>query len=482
MPLRPHQVEPAAALLSILRQHQSAVDISDMGIGKTAHAVSVIAESGLPTLVIVPKIAISGWKTMLDNFNTSASLINYESLRTGKTPFGSWERSPGPSEVFFQCTHCQRKYKAVEIPDRCYCRDDGVHCFETKRKPRLYGKFIFHPAVKQVVFDEIHRCSALDSLNADMLIAARRQGLKILGLSATVASSPLHLRALGYALNLHSLQDFYSWAARFGVRRIPGAGFKWMVASEKQGAIMANIRASIIPARGVRVTTDSIPGFPECDVTAELYDLDSSPGQIDALYAEMAEAITELKLRGSFDKDSEHPLTKYKRAHQTIELLKVPLMQELAEDYLAKGFSVALFVNYSQTMTEIRKRLKIDCFVDGSPEGVRYRQRSIERFQANSARAIALNSDAGGICISLEDKIGTFPRVGLVMPNPSATIMRQVFGRLRRDGGKSRSHYRVLLAAGTLDTKVHRSLSAKLNNLDSLNDADLRPENLLISV
>jgi hypothetical protein len=66
------------------------------------------------------------------------------------------------------------------------------------------------------------------------------------------------------------------------------------------------------------------------------------------------------------------------------------------------------------------------------------------------------------------------------MPNHSAAKMRQLFGRLPRDGGKSTAYYRVLLAAKTIETNIHRALRTKLNNLDALNDADLNPGNLII--
>jgi hypothetical protein len=59
--------------------------------------------------------------------------------------------------------------------------------------------------------------------------------------------------------------------------------------------------------------------------------------------------------------------------------------------------------------------------------------------------------------------------------------MRQIFGRLPRVVGKSKSFYRVLFAAGTCEVPMHRAVSAKLNNLDALNDADLMPENLRLT-
>lgn len=475
--LRPHQIDPAKELLEILRVFDAAVDMSDMGIGKTYIAAWVAAQLHIPTLVVCPKISISAWHRAAAAFGDTLSVINYEALRTGNHPFGNWSRAARPREIYFQCINCQRRFKPEEDIPPCYCRTDGIHGFETRRKSQSRGSFNFHPAVGCIIFDEVHRCSGIDSLNAEMLIGAKRGGKRILGLSATPGTSPLHFRALGFALGLHKLGDFFTWASRLGVRRIPGGGFKWMVSAAQQKIVMAALRASIIPERGIRVTIDSIPDFPECDITAELYNLKGSE-RIEELYAQMADAIKQLRNTMLDDKSPDHPLTKLLRAQQEIELLKIPIAEELTADYLAKGFSVAIFTNYSQTITELSKRLKTKLIIDGSPHGVKNRDESIEKFQDNTGRVILANSKAGGVSISLEDRDGEHPRVGLVFPGTSATDFRQVCGRLRRHGGKSKSHYRILFADTPSDRAIHRNLSPKLDNLDALNDSDLTPENL----
>jgi len=233
----------------------------------------------------------------------------------------------------------------------------------------------------------------------------------------------------------------------------------------------------IIPERGIRVRKIDIPDFPGCDISAELYDLHKG-GRIDELYKLMSESIAKLRSASLSDKSSEHPLTKILRARQEIELLKVPIFEELVSDLNAKGFSVAIFVNFAQTIAELSKRLRTKCIVDGSPEGVRNRVASIEKFQLNQEQNIILNAEAGGPTISLDDRDGEHPRVGLVSLGFSATTTRQLFGRLPRHGGKSKSFYRVILADKTVETQIYRAVTPKLDNLDALTDADLSPENL----
>jgi hypothetical protein len=343
-----------------------------------------------------------------------------------------------------------------------------------------YGAFRFSHAIRLLIFDEVHRCSGIDSLNADMLTAAKRQNIMTLGLSATAATGPLKMNALGYLLGLHGGgSDFYRWARSLGCRKPPfEPGFRWMVSEAKQQEIMRAINATIIPSRGVRVRTKDIPNFPTRTISAELYDIDN-PEKIDALYAEMETPIRELESRMANDIAPESGITKQLRAWQKLELLKVPIALELGADYKAKGFSVAYFCNFSATIDALARRLQTDCIIDGRPENAKHRQCMVNAFQRNLSRYrdIILNCEAGGISIGLQDLDGEHPRVGIVFPNFSAVSMKQVFGRLPRDGSKSHSHYRVLFAAGTVEVSMARALRANSNNLDCLNDADLAPEN-----
>jgi len=244
---------------------------------------------------------------------------------------------------------------------------------------------------------------------------------------------------------------------------------------------MLGLREQIIPSRGVRVRSEDIPGFPACDIQAELYDV-TSPEVFDKLYEQVREAQEALKLRKLDDVAPDSPLTKILRARQEIELLKVPIAAELGQDYLDKGFSLVLFVNFRQTIDELVKLFPAARIIDGTPESLRYREESVALFQRNMLNTLIVNAAAGGECLSMQDLDGEHPRAGLVMPNHSATSMRQLFGRLPRDGGKSTAIYRVMLAAGTIETNIHRALRTKLNNLDALNDADLNPGNLVLSV
>jgi hypothetical protein len=482
--LRAHQCAPTARLSLLLDRYGAALDRSDTGVGKTYIGAAIVAARDAGTLIVAPKIARTSWLRALEHMGCEADFINYEMVRTGRTPFGHWDHQENASQrtEYFRCQCCQR---VVDVaPDGtpgpewapCYTHLLGIHCVEQRRRALSKGSFNWSSGVELLVFDEVHRCNGMDSDNSELLVAAKRQGIPVLGLSATPGVSPLHLKALGYVLGLHDLTDFPNFLRKFACRPDPRFhGWRWMAGRKLQVKLMASLNEAL-DARGVRVRVDSIPGFPECDITAELFDLEEG-GRIDSLYKEMEGALAALAERSATDVDS--PLIRILRARQKIELLKVPIFEELARDYVAKGLHVAIFVNFHASLDALRERLGCACVIDGRQKPDE-RQACIDTFQKDREPIVLANSAAGGICVNLHDVRGEFPRMGLVSLSFSSTETKQLFGRLRRDGGKSKSHYRCILAAGTVETQIHRSLSAKLDNLDALTDGDLMPENLRI--
>ena len=486
--LLPYQLKSVKHLASLLRTGQNAVDGSDCGVGKTFVAGGVIRELDLPTLVLAPQISLTEWRRMGEKLGVQFDVRNPEMIQTSRTPFGWWDHPrPKKLETELICDRCQQVVDPKENAP-CRCQRNGIHCVDPRTKSHQYGKFNWHPNIKLLVFDEVHRFGALDSLNSEMLIAARRQRIRVLGLSATAAENPLQLRALGYVLGLHELVDsgrddrcgFYRFAFRMGCRKHPFGGWYFAGDESERKKRMGELRQLIFPSRGVRVcVADLGDAFPERQITTELYDL-GSRGQttrLDALYATMDGAIQTLNEARQRDVDLSHPLTCLLRARQEIELIMVPIYEELAKQYLENGLHVALFVNFQQTMDELSKRLKTNCRIEGKQSHA-LRQRYLDDFGDDKESIILVNNAAGGVSINLHDRQGKFPRVGIVSLGYSAVQTRQVLCRLWRQGAKSKVLYRIPLIAGTVQEKIHRALTPKLNQLDSLNDGDLWATNL----
>ena len=89
--LRPHQVKPVEHLLGVLGRHQSAVDASGTGTGKTWVAAAVIAVLRLPALVVTPFIAQTEWRNVLTAFGDLISLTSGlgQSRHFGRVPVTS---------------------------------------------------------------------------------------------------------------------------------------------------------------------------------------------------------------------------------------------------------------------------------------------------------------------------------------------------------------------------------------------------------
>lgn len=448
--LLPYQIAPAEHLLFVLQREQAAVDFSMGGAGKTYVAIAVAKALNLCTLIVAPPGLRYGWERAAEHFGHPINFVGYEKLLYGNSGFGKWE----------------------------------------------FEGFQFHQDIQLVIFDEGHRCGGLETQSAEIMIAAKNQGKKILVLTATPACTPLQMRALGYALDLHNdakpllrpvnkflntieKPDFKSWCRKFGCEWVPQAGgWKWGVSPAKQIVVMNKLRDELIPARGIRITLDMIPDFPDCDVRAELYDMDAE-GELQRLSQIVAEALERHRVKVG-NPNALLPVTERLYERQRIELLKLPVMADLARDYVAKGHSMALFVNFRESILELSKMLQTDCIIDGTVTDAP-REANRLRFQRGKDSIILLNCQAGGVGIGLEDTTGLAPRGGLLFPGDSAVNFKQCLFRLPRSGGKGFCFYKIIGAARTVDEKVIRNLRVKLNNLDALIDGDLCPNNLEIA-
>jgi hypothetical protein len=480
--LHAYQIPAVEALLRSLQLHGAALDGSDCGVGKSYHAAATIRELDVPTLIVAPAISITAWKRVLKAIGTEADVISYESARQGNTPFGRWE-NPRPKRLpqYLRCTQCQCELEPDITPPRCPYWS-GIHCVELKKRPHDHGEFLWAPEIQFLVFDECHRAGAISSLNAEVLIASRRQNIKTLLLSATVSDSPLGLRAIGYVLKLHELvgaKGFYPWAMGRGCARIFGRGFQFCVAEERKKKILLDIHCEIWPAKGCRIRIEDLgAAFPEMLLLPELYDI-AEPARLDRLYREMSEALAAIHEKRELE--GENPLTAVLRARMELETLRLPLLAELAEDAQSQGQSVAIFVNFVESVNFLCERLKTTCRVDGSQTGARgqaERQANVDAFQADSSRVIILSIAAGGTAIGLHDLRGQFPRLGLVSPCWSGREFRQVVGRMRRQGGRSRTTYRIVFCANTVEERVQERLKENLDNLDAIVDGTAFAANL----
>lgn len=488
--LRPHQVAPVEHLSKLLLTGRNVIDGSKCGAGKTYVVSAVLSEQDCPTLVVAPKIAEYEWQKAADHFGIQFSSCSYELARAGYSHYGHWDNPLPRGETnengdsirtTYVCQSCQRKldlgggYLSLRSLEPCYCHPDGIHCVVAKKKRWNYGSYHWHPNIKRIVFDEAHRCGAPRSLNAEMMIAAKRQGIQCILVTATPACTPMNMRAIGHVLGLHNDKNFYSWVRRHGCGTLQGMpGFRWIVGRDAQKQVMDKLKDKIFPANGVALDYKDIPGFPERTIECKLYDF-KDKDQIEKLYGQMREKVEDIERRGLDYVPS--PLTERLTERMKIEMLKVPVMVERAQSLIEQGNSVALFVNFSETMNELQRLLKTDCVVRGvaSKKDKEQRDRNVARFMADEERAIIVNNKAGTVALSLHDTHGDYARWGLVSLPESAVEFLQLLGRLHRSGGMTPAFYELILAKGTVETRIKTRVEANKNNIETLTDADLDP-------
>jgi superfamily II DNA or RNA helicase len=196
--------------------------------------------------------------------------------------------------------------------------------------------------------------------------------------------------------------------------------------------------------------------------------------EIQAVYSEMQREIAELEARESRDVGAS-VLTAILRARQRAELLKVPMILAMAEDAMAEGMSVAIFLNFDASIQAVAQRLKRARrsvpTITGKDE-LSYRQSVIDGFNADRHHLIVVNIKAGGSGVSLQGKARGRPRLALISPTYSAIDLRQALGRVHRAGG-ARSVQKIVFAADTVEERACEKVRRKLRNIDSLNDGDL---------
>ena len=409
-----------------MAQHGSALDSSETGCGKTVCAAELARHHDGPVLVICPKAVIPSWERELAERGVTAHVTNYEQVRTGKNKaLGTW----------------MRKVWQWALPQ---------------------GTFI--------IFDEAHKCAGMSTQNSKLLIEAKDR-YKVLMLSATIASSPLQMRASGYVLGMHGLGNFWDWSMKLGAKKNRWNGLEFDGGEHH----IAKLATMLAPRVSRMTNADLADHFTETQINTEPLDFGSD---IQAIYNEMERELAELAERAKGDPKgaSANMLVIQLRARQRAELLKVPVMADMIEDYLAEGKSIAIFVNFSQTIDSLQEKTKETCvIIDGRQTG-EAREEAITSFQSDKVRLVLCNTAAGGVGVSLHDVTGKHPRVAIIAPDWDERKIVQAVGRVHRAGGKTPSQQRILFAAGTIEEEVEKSVRKKIHNLRSLNEKSACPD------
>lgn len=440
--LLPPQREHAVSLLNSLYINGVACDQSETGTGKTYVAAWLAKNLNSPVVIVCPKVVIPSWTKVLSYFGIKAHcLINYEKLMRGNTEHLNFKdgKDNGPSDYV-----------------------------------------INFPKNSLVILDEVHKCKSATSKNSDFLIKLKMDGYKSLLLSATAATNPLEMKAFGFATTLHNLVSYRQFITSSGAYAGRYGGFQIDLQSQKTVEAMSNIHNTLfnlykVSSRMTRKMFDKI--FPDNHVMADCFDMGTNTDKINRVYLQMEAEMAALE--ESSINYSQHHFAIMTKARRMAELLKVPTMVEMIEDWYDEGISPVVFVNFTDTVEAIEKQLaknskfdgKIARIVGGQSDKVR--QNDIELFQSDVKRIMIANLAAGNAGVSLHDLNGNFPRGSIISPSYSAINLLQALGRIHRAEGKTKCIQKVMFAAGTIEVEACIRVQCKLNNLECLNDGDL---------
>lgn len=437
--LRPWQIEPAGKIISAINHWGSAVDGSELGVGKTYQNLGAVRDMDVPFVVVCPKPVIHQWnKAIKNHFHLESKLkgiINYELLIRGR-------------------------------------KDSDIASFVLNRQTKR-RKFTWKvPKNTVIIWDEAHRLKNWKTKTSKVCIEAHKQGYKQIFLSATLASSPLDLRTVGTCLKMfENAGGYYTWAYDHGVYK-----GNWGLEFNNSPKVLKQIHTYLFEERGVRLLRDVIPTFPETEIIVDSYDMDDEDtAKIREIYDEMKK---ELKAIENKEKHDESEMAIRVRALQKTEMLKVALMEEFIREGLETGMSVVVFLNFSDSIDALAKRMNTECIYDGRNEKIR--QKYIELFQSNKEKLLITNLAAAREGLNLGDEMGGHPRLSLISPTYSVQKLKQALGRVHRENSKTKSVQKILYIANTQEDAVVDSVGQKLENLTLINNGIITDNDLKI--
>lgn len=464
------QKEHATKLCDSLFNNGVAWDGSETGCGKMYVGSSIARNFDGPIVVIAPKLILRRWKQVLNSFGKEAILyINFEKLCRGNTKWLKYRQAAKP---------------AVDLANK-----------EVKKKPRrfhpderiakYFNAVLYFPAGALIIVDESHRCKGINSLQAGLLFSIKRQGYKLLMMSATQATSPLDMRAFGYAVNLiptPEMKEYKRFCLESGAQETGhfGAMVYDLKDAEARGK-MQKVHDYLFDFTkiGARLTRDGMGAlFPEHEIIIDSYDMGDNSEKIQHAYDVMEREIARMEQRTQ--NYAAHVFAEIMKMRQQVEMFKVPTLVEMIEDLYDEDKSVICYVNFTETIEMIKSRLEhLRKFRGQNLIGLIYggrtmnqREKDIDAFQADQKRIMLVNIQCAE-SIGLHDVTGRHSRAQLVNPSFSAIKVIQAMGRGHRQGGMSKVYTRFVLADRTYENNICDKLTARLDNLELFNDGDL---------
>ena len=503
-----HQIIHYENIKKSIIQHSRALDASDTGTGKTFVSVKICKELGLIPWVICPKSVVSSWNRIIKQGGIKKFyIITYEQLMLS--------------------TDLIEKTTTTTNSDEYNWKFESNSIFKDKQKE----KYLF-------IYDEAHKCKNLKTINSKILVSLSKYPVKIILLSATIIDKPLYFIPFGIVLGLYkTVQEGMDWmgqiintkskssnpmlpmhkilfpnyASRMRIDDTVGV-FKdnkiifegiemknyWEIEKKydkinkilehnKENKTSLNIKKTKSTKKNNRSNKD-----PNNSDSGTDSDSDSDT-EIDLNKNIKYDNEQDGKQDGDDDDDDEddeidtettktkknNGIGRIQKIRQEIELLRIDTICELTLKYMTKGKSIAIFVNFTETIKQLASRLNCNCIIWGS-QSLKERSKAIDDFCSDRSRIIICNTMSAGTGIGLHDTLGQFPRVSIISPTWSAQDLIQVLGRIHRAMGKTDCEQLIIFCKNTIEESVGNIIKQKINNIRMFNDGDkkLKKDNM----
>lgn len=438
--------------VSVLSKHRFTLEGSKMGLGKTIIAIFTAKALGLTIGVICRAAARDQWvdEIKMCGYEDNVEFVeSYDKVRTGK---------------FYACDRVKEVYLY-------------------KGKERIRYKFRWKASSPcMLIFDEIQDCNGSTTQNGALLRGAYLNPMiKVMGLSATCATSPLKLDVIGQGLELHRGAGYWRWCLRNGCKK---GHFGGLVFNGKEGTRGAEalkiIHRHIFPSRGYRLTYEDIKGQ-----TGQTYDNMIEPVLVDVaknyerkdleeLFNVVDEAEKEDMRKAAEAGEAPSSLASLIRNRQRDEIALCPWLIENATESNEDGNMVLIFCQYSMTRKYLVKELGYLSFSGEDKKDDKNRVRKLAA--ENKTQGIVLQIDAGSASLNLQDFTGDMPRNSFILPTYRAETLLQALGRGFRLTSKSGAIQKIVFPSSALGRRIYAAVKEKVSNLELINDGELLGE------
>ena len=427
--LIPYQVKNTEQLIKIIKTHGRGLDGSLMGLGKTYCAIVCCIISNLIPLIVGQKIVMANWLKILKELKCNYfGITSYELLRNMK---------------YFDN---ENKIKACEFINYV----DGEYIIDESKLPNNVI----------IIYDEVHKCKNIKTINGQILHGFSKSNLKILMLSGTVAEQPVYFILVGLVLRLYKNYE---------------DGYAWIVKKSKLTNVnnyMLAFHNIIYPNYASKMDENIMKEmYPKCYIEAKCFDM-KEQNEINLKYEELRQKLIEAK-----QNNIHSPLALYSEAFQYIEFLKVNEVVDEARKEIIRGNSVVIFVNYTKTLMEFSTILNTKCLIYGEINE-KEKNENIKNFNDDIERIIICNIKCGSNSISLHDLNGVYPRVSYIMPTWSVTDLIQSLGRIYRANVKTITRQYIVFSNCINEIKIQEKLKDKINNIGLISNGNNKNESL----